>query len=138
MEAKFGLRIRDSKPSDTGSRGHSDPVIVGAVNSLSSGKGKGSSGSRDGCFKCGGAHFQRDRNASKNTSKQSSGMGKQSKSWSTSEPSLSGKGKSKENNGKSKGSKGANGSCKGKTSKNGVSGVENLKTETSSETQESA
>ena len=43
VEAKFGLRIRDSKPSDTGSRGHSDPMDVDAVNSLSSGKGKGSS-----------------------------------------------------------------------------------------------
>ena len=26
VEAKFGSRIRDSKPSDTGSRGHSDPM----------------------------------------------------------------------------------------------------------------
>ena len=26
VEAKFGLRIRDSKPSDTGARGHSDPM----------------------------------------------------------------------------------------------------------------
>ena len=52
VEAKFGLRIRDSKPSDTGSRGHSDPMDVDAVNSLSSGKGKGSSSARDGCFKC--------------------------------------------------------------------------------------
>ena len=41
VEAKFGLRIRDSKPSDTGSRGHSDPKDVDAVNSLSSGKGQG-------------------------------------------------------------------------------------------------
>ena len=29
------LRIRDSKPSDTGARGHSDPMDVDAVNSLS-------------------------------------------------------------------------------------------------------
>ena len=58
VEAKFGLRIRDSKPSETGSRGHSDPMGVDAVNSLSSGKGIGSSSPRDGCFKCGGAHFQ--------------------------------------------------------------------------------
>ena len=72
VEAKFGLRIRDSKPSDTGSRGHSEPTDVDAVNSLSSGKGKGSSSARDGCFKCGAAHFQRDRNARKNTGKQSS------------------------------------------------------------------
>ena len=35
VEAKFGLRIRDSKPSDTGSCGHSDPMDVDAVNSLS-------------------------------------------------------------------------------------------------------
>ena len=40
VEAKFGLRIRDSTPSDTGSGGHSDPMDVDAVNSLSSGKGK--------------------------------------------------------------------------------------------------
>ena len=41
VDAKFGLRIRGSMPSDTGSRGHSDPLDVDAVNSLSSGKGKG-------------------------------------------------------------------------------------------------
>ena len=35
VEAKFGLRIRDSKPSDTGLREHSDPTDVGTVNSLS-------------------------------------------------------------------------------------------------------
>ena len=35
VEAKCGLRIRDSRPSDTGSRGHSDPMDVDAVNSLS-------------------------------------------------------------------------------------------------------
>ena len=60
VEAKFGLTIRDSKPSDTGSREHSDPMDDDAVNSLSSGKGKGSSSPRDGCSQCGGAHFQRD------------------------------------------------------------------------------
>ena len=35
METKFGLRIRDSKPGDTGLREYSDPMDVGAVNSLS-------------------------------------------------------------------------------------------------------
>ena len=66
VEAKFGLRIRDSKPGDRGARGHSDPMDVDAVNSLfSSGKGKGSSSPRDGCLKCGGAHFQRDCTARK-------------------------------------------------------------------------
>ena len=39
VEAKFGLRIRDSKPSDSGFRERSDPIDVGAVSSLSSGKG---------------------------------------------------------------------------------------------------
>ena len=42
VEAKFGLRIRDSKPSDTVSRGQSDPMDVDAVYSLSSSVGKGS------------------------------------------------------------------------------------------------
>ena len=91
VEAKFVLRIRDSKPSDTGTRGHSDPVDVDAVNSLSSGKGTGSSSPRDGCFQCGGANFQRDCNARQSTGQQSYGKGKQSKSWSKSEPSFSGK-----------------------------------------------
>ena len=94
--------------------------------SLSSGKGKGSSSPRDGCFEYGGAHYERDCNASKNTGKQSSGKGKQTKSWSKSE----GKGKSEENKekskGQSKGSKGAKGSHKGKT---GISGLENSKPE---------
>ena len=53
VEAKLGLRIRDSKPSDTGSRGHLDHMDVDAVNSLASDKGTGSSSPRDGCFKCG-------------------------------------------------------------------------------------
>ena len=34
VEAKFGLRVRDPKPSDTGFREHSDPMDVGAVSSL--------------------------------------------------------------------------------------------------------
>ena len=51
--AKLGLRIRDSKPSDTGSRGLSDPMDDDANNSLASDKGTGSSSPRDGCFKCG-------------------------------------------------------------------------------------
>ena len=133
VESKFGLRTRDAKPSDTGARGHSDPMDVDAVKSLSSGKGKGSSSPRDGCFKCGGAHFQRDYDARKSTGKQSYAKGKQSKSWSK---------RRKENKGKSKGTKSANqgakGMQKGKTSKTGLSGLENSKSEASSETQESA
>ena len=95
-----------------------------------------------GVFQCGGAHFQRDCNARKSTGKQSSGKDKQSKSWSKSE----GKGKSKENKGKSKGTskgtksanQGAKGSHKGKTSRAVLSGLQNSKSEISSETQESA
>ena len=66
VEAKFGLMIRDSKPSDTGSRGHSDPMDVGAVNSLSrQAEEKGHQVRATG--ECGRAHFQRDCNASKST-----------------------------------------------------------------------
>ena len=36
VDAKFGLRIRDFKPSDTGSRGHSDPMDVDAVRFIES------------------------------------------------------------------------------------------------------
>ena len=71
VEAKFGLRIRYSK---LGSRGHSDPMDVDAVNSLSRlAKEKGHRVRVMGVFKCGGAHFQRDCNAHKSTAKQSSG-----------------------------------------------------------------
>ena len=83
VEAKFGLRIRDSKPSNTGARGHSDPMDFEPVNSLSLfWQRKRVSSPRDGCFKCGGAHCQRDCNARKGTGKQSKSKGKQSKSWS--------------------------------------------------------
>ena len=93
VEAKFGLRIRDSKPSDTGAPG-------------SSGKEKGTSSPRDRCFKSGGAHFQRDCNARNSTGKQSSGKGKQSKSWSKSEGKVK-----KENKGKSNGKSRRNQKC---------------------------
>ena len=94
VEAKFGLGIRDSKPSDMGSLGHSDPMDVDAVNSLATGKGKMSLSPRDGCPKCGVAHFskrpamiwQRQRQAVVRQ------RVKQSKSWSKSD----GNGKSKE------------------------------------------
>ena len=39
VEAKFGSSIRDSTPSDTVTRGPSDPMDLDAVNSLSSKKG---------------------------------------------------------------------------------------------------
>ena len=67
VEAKFGLRIRDSTPSDTGARGHSDPMDVDAVKSLSSGKEKGHRVRVMGVFSGGGAHFQRECNARKST-----------------------------------------------------------------------
>ena len=43
VEAKFGLRNRDNKPSDTASRGDSGAMDVAAINSLASGNGRGSS-----------------------------------------------------------------------------------------------
>ena len=65
VDAMFGLRIRDSKPNETRAPGHCDPMDVDAINSIASatGKGKGSSNPRDGCFKNGGAHVQSDCNA---------------------------------------------------------------------------
>ena len=54
--------IRNLKPSEAGAGEHSDPMGVDTINSLASstGQGQGSSSLRDGCFKCGGNHFQRD------------------------------------------------------------------------------
>ena len=137
VEAKCGSRIRDSKPSDTGLRERSDPMDVDAVSSLSlslsSVKEKDNRVRVLGVLsasKCGGAHFQRDCNASKNAAKQSSSKGNQSKSWSKSEPSI---GSPKEPKVRSKVPKASN----GKTLKTGTSGLENLKSETSSENQES-
>ena len=56
------MRIRDPKPSETGARGHSDPMDVIQSILVHLAEGKGSSSPRDGCFKCCGAHFQRDCN----------------------------------------------------------------------------
>ena len=87
-------------------------------------------------LKCGGAHFQRDFNVHATSRKGNDKKGKQSKSW----PECAGKGKSKEGEGDGKseekfeGSKGAKGSYKGKTSKIDLSGLENPKPETCSET----
>ena len=90
-------------------------------------KEQGSSSWRDGCFKCGGAHFPRDCNARKSTGRQSCGKCKQSKSRSKSEAKAGVKRK-----------RGAKRLHKGRPPKTGLSGLENSKSETSSETQESA
>ena len=92
VEAKFGVRVRDSKPSGTRARGHSDPMDVDAVNSLSSGKGKGSSSRVMGVLSVVEHIFNETAMHAKSTGKQSYGKGKQSKSWSKSE----GKGKGEE------------------------------------------
>ena len=64
VEAKFGLKIRDSKPSDTSTRGHWDPMDGDAVNSRSLLPMEKDRRVRVmGVFKCGGAHIQRDCNA---------------------------------------------------------------------------
>ena len=133
VEAKFGLRIRDSKPGDWGRGDIQIPWMLMRSTLSRLAKEKGSSSPRDGCLKCGGAHFQRDCTA--RARKQSSGQTEQ-----VMVQECEGKGKSKDSkgkfSGKSKGTKGANG--KGETSKTGLSGLDNSKTETSSETQESA
>ena len=104
-------------------RESSDYNDFDVISSLLSGKGKWSSDSRGECFEVDAIHFQRIRNAIKNTGKQTSGKGNQSKSLSMSEPSISGKGKIKENQRESKGTKsenkGAKGSCKGKALEKG-------------------
>ena len=133
LEAKIGSMIRDSKPSDTGSRGHSGPMDVDAVNSLSHlAKEKGPrvrvmgvSSKVEHMFNETAMHAR--ARASNRLARAKS----------------EGKGNREENEGDSKGkSKGANqdakGSHKGETSKTGLSGLENSKSETSSETQESA
>ena len=104
-------------------RESSDSNDFDVVSSLLSGKGKWSSDSRGECFEGDAIHFQRIRNAIKNTGKQTSGTGNQSKSLSMSERSISGKGKMKENQRESKGTKsenkGSKGSCKGKALEQG-------------------
>ena len=96
VEEKFGLRVRGFKPSETSFRESSDSTDIDVASSLLFGNGKWSSDSRGECSKGDTAHFQRNRNAIKNTGKQTFGKGNQSKSWSMSEPSISGKGKQRE------------------------------------------
>ena len=70
VEVKFGFRIRDSKPSDTGfswTLGSHGCWGCQLSLSLSSGKGKWSPGPRDGCCKCGAAQFQRRLRESQTT-----------------------------------------------------------------------
>ena len=98
VEVKFGLRIRDSKPSDTGSRGHSDPTDVDAVNSLHPAQDRGHR-LHEMLVSSAVEHiFNENAMHAKDNGKQSSGKGKQSKSWSMSD----GKGKNKESKEKSK------------------------------------
>ena len=130
VEAKFGLRIRDSKPSERVLMDTQIPwMLMRSV--LSRLARERSSSPRDGYFKFGDTHFQPDCNARKGTGKQSSGKGKQSKSLSKSEGKERNKESKGESKGKSKGSngyKGAKGSYKGKTSKTGLSGLEKPET----------
>ena len=114
VEARFGLRISDSKPSESGARGHSKPIDVDPIVSLASGTGNGK-GSTRGCFKCVGHHVQRDCSVHVTPRKGNDKKGKQSKSWSKS----AGKRKTKKatSQGQSEGSKSAKGSHKGKNSK---------------------
>ena len=109
---------------------------VDAVNSLSSGNGKASSSPRDGCFKCGGAHFQRGCNARKGNGKQSSSKGKQSNCG----PRVRAKEKVRRTRRNPKESpkepKVPKAHTRVKHRYTGLSGLDNSKTDTSSETQE--
>ena len=58
VEEKFGLRIRDFKPSKAELCKRSDPSDVGVVSSLQSGKGQWSSVSRVECVQGDATHFQ--------------------------------------------------------------------------------
>ena len=79
VEAKVGQRIRDARRGETcmsctiGSYGRRC-----SQRSLIQPRKKASTGPHGGCFKCGGAHSQRDCTARKGKSKQSSGRGMQS------------------------------------------------------------
>ena len=136
--SKFGLRIRDSKPSDTGSRGYSDPMDVDAVNSLSSGKGKGSWSPRDGCF---GAVEQNFNETAMHARAQASNRLLRAIRASHgptvcphSQAKVRVKKTRRKSEGKSKGiissNQGAKGLQKSKTSKISLRGLENSKTET--------
>ena len=110
---------------------------VGAVNSLSTGKGKGSSSPRDGYFKY-GEHIFNNCNARKVTA--CNHLAKTDRA--SHGPRVMAKDRVRKVRGKTKGtsklSKGVKGSYKRKTSNTGLIGLENPKTETISETQESA
>ena len=83
----------------------------------------------DRCFSAVQHMFNEIAMHTRHAGKHSTGKGKQSKSWSKSE----GKGKSKENKGKSKRTT----AHTGKTSKTCLSGLQNLKSDASSDTEES-
>ena len=133
--AKLGLRIRDSKPSDKGARGHSDPMDVGAVNSLSSGKGKKCHRVRAMGVLSAGEHIFNETAMHART-QASNRLAKANRA--SHGPGVRVKRTRGKSQGKSKGTKGAKGSHKRKTSKTGLSGLENSKSEASSDTQESA
>ena len=107
LEVKFRLRIRDSKPSDTGPRGHSDPMDVDGVNILSLLAKEKEKGHRVRVMGVLSVVEHLFNEIAMHARAQASNRleGKQSKSWSKSE----GKGKSKEikrkYKGKSRGTK---------------------------------
>ena len=97
VEAKFGLRIRDLKPSEAGIRGHCDPMDVDAINSLASGKGKGKvpSSPRDGCFQGRWKSFSERLQYSRHSTQRH----RPERQTGQVMPKSAGKGKSKENKG---------------------------------------
>ena len=146
VEAKFGLRIRDSKPSDMGARGHSDPmdVVQSTLSRLAKEKDHrvrvmGVLSAVEHIFKETAMHAK---------AQASNRMAKTIRASHGPRVSLHSRARARVKKtmehpqGKSKGTKSANqcakGSHKGKTSKAGLSGLENSKSEASSDIQESA
>ena len=126
MEAEFGLNIRDSKPSDTSTRRHADPMDVDAVISRLA-EEKGHQVRVIGVLSAVAHIFNETAMHAKAQATNRTAKANRASHRSKSEPSHSGKGKSKENNGKSKGTKSANqgakGLHKGKTLKTGLSKI---------------
>ena len=136
VEAKFGLRVCDSKPSDTGARGHSDPMDVGAVNSLASVKGERSSSPGDGCLSAVEIFNETAMQAITPACNRLAKAIRPSHGPRVS-PQSQAKVRVKRTRKNPKDSKVPQAQAKAKTSKTGISGLETVQSETSSGTQES-
>ena len=141
VEAKFGLRISASKPSDTGARGHSDSMDVDAVNSLVWQRQKGHRVRVMGVLSAMEHIFTETAMHAKAQVNNRMAKANRASHGPRVSPHSQEKARVKKIMEKTKGTKSSNqgvkSSHKGKTSKTGLSCLENSKSGTSSETQES-